>query len=344
MTLHPEHAGVATVTVEAHEAHGLLVDALKSLGVDDADVDVAAQHFLAAEERGRGGINRLTQLARSLDPQGPGECAPIAVVRETAATALVDGGGHLGYAVADHTTRIAIAKAKANGIAAVAANNHRYSGVLGHYVELVAREGLVAIAVGSGNLPVVAPFGGRTAGLCTNPIAFGFPTPGEPIVWDAASASVSGHLLEIAQRLGQPLPEGAAVDESGQLTRDPASARAGALFAWGGHRGSGLAVAIQLLGLLANIGADLHNLADWEGAFLMIAIDPSRFLAEDQFQVAAAEFAEGIRATPPAQGHDAVRMPSDRSLGGREDRRRAGFEVDATELDELRRLANRRPG
>jgi len=95
---------------------------------------------------------------------------------------------------------------------------------------------------------------------------------------------------------------------------------------------------------LADIEADLRGLADWEAAFLMIAIEPSRFLPEGQFEVAAAEFAQGIRATPPTQGHDAVRMPSDRSLGGHEERRRVGFEIAPAELDELRRLADRRAG
>jgi delta1-piperideine-2-carboxylate reductase len=334
----------AAVTVGADEMRRLLGDAMAALEVDDADAEAAVRHFLAAEERGQGGAERLNQLARALEHGTRVQLRPIAVVQERPAGALIDGGEHLGYAVAERATQLAIEKAKANGIAIVAANHHRYSGVLGHYAELAAAQGLVAVAVSSGNLPVVAPHGAAKPLLSTNPIAFGFPSTDSSIVWDAATSAVSGHLLELAARLGRKLPDGVAVDAGGAPTQSPEEARAGAVLAWGGHRGSGLAVAIQLLGLLAGIDVAPHQAADWEAAFVIIVIDPGRWLNVNGYRQAVSQFAAGVRAAPPRAGFDAVRMPSDGSIGKREHRRAKGFTIPCSELNALRRLAARASG
>lgn len=57
-----------------------------------------------------------------------------------------------------------------------------------YYMELVTKSGLVGMAAGSGP-SIVAPFGGTQARFCTNPIAFGFPSDGIPVIW--------GHFVEL---------------------------------------------------------------------------------------------------------------------------------------------------
>lgn len=315
--------------------------ALAALGVDDDDLDTTVDHFIAAEERGNGGVERLAQLAAAARRDGLARPTPMTVISESPGTAFIDGGGHLGYAVADRATRLAIANAKQNGIAVVGAGNHRYSGVIGIYAEHVAREGLVAVAISTSTLPSVAPFGGREAALSTNPIAVGIPTRDGPVVFDASTAALSLHALGLAARDGEPLPGDVAVDAAGAPTRDPAAALAGAVLPWGGHRGGGLAVAIQLLGLLAGLDAHPGVPGDWEAAFVILAIDPGVLLPDGGYEEAAAAFAAGIRATEPLEGHDAVRMPGDRSIGRREQRLRFGLPVPPAILEELRALAER---
>ena len=122
-------------TVTHGELSTLARDTLKRLGMDAEDAAAAGLHFANAEIADRGGIHRLMALTKVIERMGLGELSPITVVHESDQSASIDGGGHIGYAVAARATDVAIAKAKANGIAVVSANNHRFSGVVGLYVD-----------------------------------------------------------------------------------------------------------------------------------------------------------------------------------------------------------------
>jgi delta1-piperideine-2-carboxylate reductase len=293
------------------------------------DGAVVAEHLVDAELRGTIGLSRLLALAADGRRYGIETSGEIAVVREGPWGALLDGGNRNGIVVATRATRLAITKAAEGGIAAVAANHHRFSGLLARYVELAARQGLVAIAVAAGGvragLPRIAPYGSRVGLFTTNPIAVGVPTAGEPVVWDIATSSVSG--AELLDRLadGAPLPDGAAVDTAGLPTRDPHEAIRGALLTWGGHRGSGLAVAVHLLGLLAGL-PPFPGETDG-AAFVIVALDPSLTGEATSFAQRAMSVAEQVRAAEPAAGHDEVRMPFDRSLRERARQRREGLQI-----------------
>jgi len=99
---------------------------------------------------------------------------------------------------------------------------------------------------------MVAPPGGAKPALGTNPIAFGFPMQGDPLVIDLGTSAFMGTDLQFRQRLGIPVPEGVAIDERGRPTTDAAAARRGALLPFGGHKGYALALAMHALGVLAS--------------------------------------------------------------------------------------------
>ena len=115
---------------------------------------------------------------------------PVRVVRETPVSALVDGGNKVGYVAAYRGAEIAIAKAKAMGIAIVGVHNSYYSGRNAYFVELIVRAGLVAIHTSSAQ-PHVLPPGGRKPALGTNPFSVGFPSTKGPVIYDIGTASVN---------------------------------------------------------------------------------------------------------------------------------------------------------
>ncbi len=123
------------------------------------------------------------------------------------------------------------------------------SGRSAYYVEMVARAGLIGIHTVAAP-PMVAPLGGARPALGTNPIAFGFPMDGDPLVIDLGTSAFMGTDLQFRQRLGIPLPEGVAIDEHGRPTTDAAAARRGAILPFGGHKGYALALAMHALGVL----------------------------------------------------------------------------------------------
>jgi delta1-piperideine-2-carboxylate reductase len=327
------------VLISASDAMALMTDVATRLGFSPADAAAVARHLVDDQLRGVVGMSRIFIVADEVERDGPEVCEAISVQRESEIFATVDGGRHHGMVVAEYATELAIAKAHQGGVSVVCANNHRYSGTLAYYVEMAARAGLIGMAIASGSFSSVAPYGGREGRVDTNPIALGFPTTTEPIVWDIATSALSGS--EVHRRLisGEQLPAGMAIDAAGAETVDPATALAGAILTWGGHRGSGLAQSIRLLALLCGV-APFPQRGD-EFGFLIIVIDPARFLPPGQFEAQASEFAAGIRATPTAAGFSAVRVPFDRSISERERSRQDGVELPRAVYDRLTTIAAR---
>src|SRR6202000_447009 len=99
------------------------------------------------------------------------------------------------------------------------------------------------------------PFGVARSALGANPIAFGFPTEGDPLVIDMGTSAFMGTDLQFRARLGTPIPAGVALGPDGQPTTDAVAAHQGALLPFGGseggYKGFGLALAMDGLGALA---------------------------------------------------------------------------------------------
>jgi LDH2 family malate/lactate/ureidoglycolate dehydrogenase len=146
------------------------------------------------------------------------------------------------------------------------------------------------------------------------------------VIWDIGTSAIMHAEVALAQRLGEPLPEGVAFDAAGRPTRDPASALEGAFAAWGGHKGSGLGIVVQLLGALAGSPPIPPEMAGF--GMIVIAIRPDLLTDADGFQRAVAGYAESVRSARPVEGGPAARMPFDRS---RAERRRR-LEEDAIDV------------
>ncbi len=256
---------------------------------------------------------------------------PVRVVRETPVSALVDGGNKVGYVAAYRGAEIAIAKAKAMGIAIVGVHNSYYSGRNAYFVELIVRAGLVAIHTSSAQ-PHVLPPGGRKPALGTNPFSVGFPSTKGPVIYDIGTASVMWGEVLLMARLGEPLPDGVGFDADGNPTCDArAVADGGGVTAFGGHKGYGLSFTIQALGLLAGAALPRGDVQDY--GFLFIAIDPAIMLPD--FEAQLSELIARIKATPRQPGVDEIRIPSERAFREREQRRVEGIVLDRKVVDAL---------
>src|SRR5215471_17099537 len=166
------------------EALDLAARVMRKLGHDAADAELIAAHLIDCELRGLsyGGLARALSIAERLQLDARTRL-PIRVLHETAVSARLDGGDHLGYVVAHRATAMAIEKAEAAGIAVVGANNTWYTGMLSYYAEMASDRGLVSV-IASNASPWVAPHGATEGRLGTNPICFGFPSSDDPIVFD----------------------------------------------------------------------------------------------------------------------------------------------------------------
>jgi LDH2 family malate/lactate/ureidoglycolate dehydrogenase len=320
------HLGVA-------EARALSERAMRGIGYEPEDARILADHVLDAALCGYeySGLPKLLNVVEH--PRFKAGHGPLRVVRETSVSVLLDGGNQNGMIGMHHATRVAIDRAKPHGLALVGVNNIWMSGRSAYYVEMAARAGLIGIHTVAAH-PLVAPLGGARAALGTNPIAFGFPLEGDPLVIDLGTSAFMGTDLHFRQRLGIPLPEGVAIDEHGRPTTDPAAARRGALLPFGGHKGYALALAMHALGVLCGGAASPER-----DGYLFIAFKPDLFMALEDYRRALAAEIAAIKATPRQDGVDEVRIPGERAYRERARLTREGIEIDRRIQDALIRLA-----
>jgi delta1-piperideine-2-carboxylate reductase len=322
------------------EAHHLAARVMAALGHDASDAGLIADHLIDCELRGLayGGLARAISIAERF--RRTGDCRrPVRILHQTPVSARLDGGDHIGYVVAHRATTLAIEKAEAAGIAMVGASDTWYTGMLSYYAEMAAARGLVSI-IASNASPWVAPHGATEGRLGTNPICFGFPSADEPIIFDIGTSAIIHAEVTLARRLGNDLPADVAFDHDGLPTRDPAAALAGAFAAWGGHKGSGLAIAVQLLGILAGSPPIPPELAGF--GYLVVAMRPDLMGPAETFRENVSAFGDAVRSARPIAGDSPVRMPFDRSRRERERRvKENGIEIPDILHTQLLRIAER---
>lgn len=304
------------------EAERLATDILEKQGYSREELASPVAHILDCALRGLdyAGFSRILSIVDRIKKYGRPE-RPMTILRESPVSAQIDGADRLGYIVGQKMTDLAIEKAEASGIAIIGAQDTWYTGMLSFYAEQVTARGLVVL-IASNAAPWVAPYGGTEGRFGTNPICAGFPSSEDPIIWDIGTSDIIHAQVVMAKRLGKTLPEGVAYDADGNPTTDPIQALQGAFTAWGGHRGSGLAIVVQLFGIMAGSMVIPDDLAGF--GMVMIAMRPDLLRDAEAFRADVTAYAEAIRSTRPIAGGGPVRMPFDRSRKDREAARARG--------------------
>lgn len=314
------------------EARQLAEGILMRRGYSAEDAATIGEVLVEAHLWGRGnsGLQHLKQIA-----EVSGARKPISIVREDDHSAVLDGGNNAGLLVAPYMMRVAIAKAKSGGIAAVSASNGFLGGIGGYYVNIAAREGLIAfMTMSSGHR--VAPAGGIDALFGTNPLSIAFPTAGDPIIYDIATSSINVGGLHRAERLGEPLQPGLAIGPGGEPTTDPKAALKGAILPFGGHKGAGLAMMVQFFGLLGGGAVAPKGMGDF--GYFVLVMKPSLFMPTEDYERRVGELVDMIHAVRPSEAGKPVRVPGERAMRLRAKLLAEGFDIDDKLHAELAKL------
>lgn len=160
------------------------------------------------------------------------------------------------------------------------------------------------------------PWGARDGRLGTNPLAYGFPTSGEPIVADFATSVLPEGRIRAARLRGSALPEQAVLDATGLPTTDPErfyGPPRGTLLPFGGavgYKGYALGLLVELLGgALADLAVDDDERAV-NGVFFLL-IDPSGFLPEGRCEELGQSVVDYMHSARPAPGNLSVLVPGE---------------------------------
>ncbi len=311
------------------EAHSLVVQVMNAFDQTQEYATLIADHIIDCELRGLayGGLARVVSISERLKRTGI-PVKPVETVHETPISARLRGHDNLGYVVAYKATEMAVSKAKETGLAVVGANETWYTGMLSYFAEMAAEEGMISV-IASNCTAWVAPHEAVDGRFGTNPVCFGFPSLDVPVIWDIGTSSIMHAEVMLADRLGHKLDEGVAFDNNGLPTRDPKAALTGAFAPWGGHKGAGLGMVVQLLGILAGSPVKPPDLSDF--GFLIIVMKADLMMSEQEYRKMVSDYADFVRSARPIKEGTEIRMPFQRSFQERK-RRSEINTIDVAEL------------
>lgn len=337
------------VTVAAGELRRLAAATLTAAGAQAEHADLTAEVLVESDLLGipTHGVQRLATYCQRLRQGGIKAAAEITVERKAPSLALVDGDSALGQAVAMTALDSGLEMAAETGIAYVGCRNSNHLGALAPYGLKACERGFVMVG-GSNAASTMAPWGGREARLGNNPLAVAAPCPEPPhFLLDMAMSVAARGKVRRAEREGSPIPEGWALDPQGRPTTDPAAALAGFLLPFGGHKGSGLSQAVDLLAgvvtgarFLTDLSSGIGHLDRPSGSgHFFLLLDPNRLLGAEAFAAAVSRFRALVQETPPADPAAPVRIPGQRQQAHRAVALRDGIELPQDLLTQLEALA-----
>jgi|TARA_B110000977_G_scaffold25009_1_gene30634 delta1-piperideine-2-carboxylate reductase len=238
-----------TIDVNLDEIFSLAKAALINHGANEENADAVAKTVTNAERDGSisHGLFRIPGYIKALQSKKVDGSAKPEIEEVTPVILRCDAKNGFAPLAHQYGIKKLIEAAQKFGIAGLAIQRCHHFAALWPEVEQISEQGLVGLTSVS-YMPGVAPSGGATALFGTNPIAFSWPRPGNnPIVFDMATASMAKGEIQIAARDGHSVPLGTGLSASGELTTDASEIDKGVLLPFGGHKGSVIALMVELL-------------------------------------------------------------------------------------------------
>jgi len=275
------------------DLNAYLLTLFDALGLNLAQSQSVAKNMIWSELVGREnfGLIRIPVHVKRLE-HGVlnAKCTP-SFVKSSPGSGLLDGDNGFGYYVGEVAMNQAIELAKNNGIGIVGVNNSNFFGTGAYFVNQAAEKGMLSLVM-SNSFPKVVAHGGLSAVLGTNPFAFGAPrSNGENLLVDFATSSLAGSTVREYLAKGKDLEEGLAIMPNGRPATDPARIGEAALLPFGGPKGYGLSLMVDILsGVLSGAGfsnsvkSTYSNFKEKsDSGHCMIAIDIEKFMPLTEF-------------------------------------------------------------
>ena len=325
---------------------------LLAAGADERNAAGVAQHLARANLSGVD-THGIWQLRGYVEAIQAGELQPRAwpeIIQEGANHVLISGNWTFGHIAGRYATEVAIEKARTQGMAVAGVVQITHFGRLGHYVEMAAEAGMIAVVMDGGlseTSPVAVPYQGSKAVLNTNPIAMGFPArEGWPMMFDFATTTLSGSKIANYRERGAQLPPNSVVDKEGNPSVDPEVCFGGGgnFVPFGLHKGYALMMGVEYFGRMLT-GSDAYAEAGRGGDIMghhgvsLIVIKADLFRPLADFSESAEAMQHRVRAVPAAPGFEAVQAPGDMEFRSREERRRDGIPVAGNVWQTITELA-----
>jgi len=350
------------IRVGHSELKGFVTDIFEASGLSPEDAEIVSDVLVTADLMGISshGVQRVRRYVDGIVRCCVNPRPNIHVVRDGGAVALVDADSGLGHIAGVKAMELALKKAETYGVSLVLVCNSQHYGIAGYYALKAVERGFIGIS-STNSEPLVAYVNtvGRTLG--TNPIAVAVPRQKPPpILFDAATAVVPVGKVEVYSKLGKRVPEGWVLGEDGSILAGDATkvfeeirrGRAAILplgglgEEFGGHKGSGLALVIDIIcGVLSGAAWGVHvgytvgtRPANVGHAFS--AIDIERFMPREEFYERLEKYISEIKSLRKHPSADKIWLPGEKAWLTAQTRLRIGIPVHRRVCRELNEVAS----
>ena len=293
-------------------------------GVDKETAELTASVLADTEIKGikTHGFLRVPMYVQCLSSGGIKPNGNIDILAETPTMARVSGHGGMGIPIAVNATKLAIKKAKETGVGIVTVCGSHHLGATGYYADMCAKEGMIGICMSNGNA-MIAPTGGAAPAIGNNPFSYAVPAGKYgTVLYDIAMSMGSDMKILAMCKNGERVPDGWFIDKNGYPSNDPEAFRdKGVLLPFGGYKGYGLAIMVEMLAATLSGAAMTKAASAWNkipseeggnvGHFIM-AIDISKITDPEEFTARAEELIKSLSETRLAPGADKIYYPGEK--------------------------------
>ena len=298
------------------------------------------------------GMQRMVRYHKGLEKGTIHRHARPEVVFETPVSAVVDGHSGMGQLVGVFAMRKAIEKARATGVGIVTVRESNHYGIAGYYAKMASDAGFIGFSCTNSEAIMVPTFG-RKAMLGSNPIAVAMPAEPYPFLFDSSTTVVTRGKLEMYNKMGKPLPQGWALDESGEPSQDAPRVLAnivgktgggieplgGATETLGSHKGYGYGMLAEIFSSILSLGVtsdECCTFPDRTGiCHGFAAIDPAAFGDAYAIKCHLSAYLEELRNSPRAEGAERIYTHGEKEVEAQADRMENGIQVNDGTMVEL---------
>ncbi|KAH9422782.1 hypothetical protein DERP_008045 [Dermatophagoides pteronyssinus] len=282
------------------------------LNVDPSHAENLADVLVTGDYRGHfsHGLNRIELYIKDIQQGTCKKDGIPKILKETSATAWVDGNALLGPVVGKFCMELAIKKAKESGVGWVVAKGSNHFGIAGYYSMMALSHKLLGMSFTNAS-PLLAPTRSTEAFFGTNPLSLSAPSSSknDDFVLDMATSVVALGKVEIANRKEEKIPHGWVIDKNGKTSDDPANFHAllplGGPEHSSGYKGYGLAALVEIFTSILGGSAMAPNVRSWSDNHTeanlgqcFIAINPDCFAPG--FSDRMSELNHNLRTQKPA--------------------------------------------
>jgi LDH2 family malate/lactate/ureidoglycolate dehydrogenase len=320
------------------------IQLFEKVGVPTGDAKVLMDNLIEADLRGvdTHGVTRIAIYIERLQAGSVKAKPQMRVLRETPASAILDGDHGLGQVISARAMEMAIEKAKKGVFGLVGVRNSTHNGAMAFFSMMAVRQDLIGIGL-TNTVPLMAVTGGNQAMIGNNPLSIAAPAGQEkPVIFDMACSVAARGKIILAAKKGEKIPLGWANDKEGLPTEDAKAALEGLILPVGGHKGYGLALMVDVLsGVLmgANFGPEvgpLYNNPGTQGiGHLLAAINIEAFIPLTEFKARMDQMIRDIKNSKKAKGVEEIFLPGEIEMGIEAKRRREGIPLSRAVYDEL---------